>query len=198
MKKQVLAGALAASIAAVAIAGASLAYFTDEKAADNTFTVGNVKIELTEPSWNNGTDLGGFEVEAKDLYPGEAVAKDPTVKNVGANPAFVRIKVDMAENVKNVISFRTNYQDGISSDWEEYNGYYYYKGVLAVDETTDALFDQIVLSTSVENDQLVGTQNINVTAQAVQAQGAQTKWADVENMTVEQIAAWFATCGLDA
>lgn len=198
MKKQVLAGALAASIAAVAIAGASLAYFTDEKAADNTFTVGNVKIELTEPSWNNGTDLGGFEVEAKDLYPGEAVAKDPTVKNVGANPAFVRIKVDMAENVKNVISFRTNYQDGISSDWEEYNGYYYYKGVLAVDETTDALFDQIVLSTSVENDQLVGTQNINVAAQAVQAQSAQTKWADVENMTVEQIAAWFATCGLDA
>lgn len=198
MKKQVLAGTLAASIAAVAIAGASLAYFTDEKAADNTFTVGNVKIELTEPSWNNGTDLGGFEVEAEDLYPGEAVAKDPTVKNVGANPAFVRIKVDMAEDVKNVISFRTNYQDGISSDWEEYNGYYYYKGVLAVDETTDALFDQIVLSTSVENDQLVGTQNINVTAQAVQAQGAQTKWADVENMTVEQIAAWFATCGLDA
>ncbi len=198
MKKQVLAGALAASIAAVAIAGASLAYFTDEKAADNTFTVGNVKIELTEPSWNNGTDLGGFEVEAEDLYPGEAVAKDPTVKNVGANPAFVRIKVDMAEDVKNVISFRTDYQDGISSDWEEYNGYYYHKGVLAVDETTDALFDQIVLSTSVENDQLVGTQNINVTAQAVQAQGAQTKWADVENMTVEQIAAWFATCGLDA
>lgn len=198
MKKQVLAGALAASIAAVAIAGASLAYFTDEKVKDNTFNVGNVAIELTEPSWNNGTDLGGFEVEAKDLYPGEAVAKDPTVKNVGANPAFVRIKVDMAENVKNVISFRTDYQDGISSDWEEYNGYYYYKGVLAVNETTDALFDQIVLSTSVENDQLVGTQNINVTAQAVQAQGAQTKWADVENMTVGQIAAWFATCGLDA
>lgn len=76
MKKQVLAGALAASIAAVSIAGASLAYFTDAEEKDNVFTVGNVSIVLTEPQW----DVKGA-LEARDMYPCEAVAKDPTVTN---------------------------------------------------------------------------------------------------------------------
>ena len=38
------------ALSAIAIVGASLAYFTDTKSAENTFTVGNVKIQLLESS----------------------------------------------------------------------------------------------------------------------------------------------------
>ena len=41
---------LCLALAAVAVVGASLAYFTDKDAKTNTFTVGSVKIELLESS----------------------------------------------------------------------------------------------------------------------------------------------------
>ena len=47
MKKKILSICLVAVIAAMAIAGASLAYFTAEDSAENVFTVGNVAIDLT-------------------------------------------------------------------------------------------------------------------------------------------------------
>lgn len=49
MKKKILSIALVVAMVAVIAAG-SLAYFTDTKSAENTFTVGNVKIALLESS----------------------------------------------------------------------------------------------------------------------------------------------------
>ena len=57
MKKKLLVLGLCVALAAIAIAGASLAYFTDTKSATNTFTVGNVKIDLIE-SRNHRTGSG--------------------------------------------------------------------------------------------------------------------------------------------
>jgi len=48
MKKKIMAICLCVALLAVAVVGASLAYFTDTESAKNTFTVGNVKIELLE------------------------------------------------------------------------------------------------------------------------------------------------------
>jgi len=48
MKKQILAVSAVLGIAALALGAGTLAYFTDQKSATNTFTVGNVKIELLE------------------------------------------------------------------------------------------------------------------------------------------------------
>ena len=48
MKRKLIAICLCVALAAVAVVGASLAYFTDTKSATNTFTVGNVKIDLIE------------------------------------------------------------------------------------------------------------------------------------------------------
>ena len=50
MKKKITALCLCVALLAVAVVGASLAYFTDTKTATNTFTVGNVKIDLLESS----------------------------------------------------------------------------------------------------------------------------------------------------
>ena len=58
---------------AIAIAGASLAYFTDTKSATNTFTVGNVKINLIESKFHRtGSDNSG-----------DTSLPDPTAKAAG-------------------------------------------------------------------------------------------------------------------
>ena len=60
MKKKVTALCLCVALLAVAVVGASLAYFTDTKSATNTFTVGNVKIDLIESTYHReGNDNSG-------------------------------------------------------------------------------------------------------------------------------------------
>ena len=52
MKKKLIASFLCVALVAIAVVGASLAYFTDTKSATNTFTVGNVKIDLIESKYH--------------------------------------------------------------------------------------------------------------------------------------------------
>lgn len=49
-KKSILVVAIAVMLVAALVVGGTLAYFTDTKSATNTFTVGNVDIELLESS----------------------------------------------------------------------------------------------------------------------------------------------------
>lgn len=194
MRRKILALTLCVAMLAIAIVGGSLAYFFDSDAKTNTFTVGNVSIVLTEPNW----DKTGA-AEAADVYPGEALAKDPTVTNDGKNPCFVRISVTnldqfAAEFNGAQIVYRTDYVDNVlGTDWVKADdGYFYYSKVLNPGETTDALFDQIVIPKELINN--TATKDIVVTAYAVQAQGARPSFADVEKMTVSEIAEWMNTC----
>lgn len=91
MKKKITAIFLCVALVAIAVVGASLAYFTDTKSATNTFTVGSVKINLIEQQkGENG--LEAFALN-KTLVPGtsdkNAVSKIVTVKNTGNNDAWV-------------------------------------------------------------------------------------------------------------
>lgn len=210
MKKKILALCLVLALAVTAIGGATLAYFTDTDDATNEFTVGNVEIDLTEPKW----DEQGSK-DAPEVYPGEPLAKDPTVENIGKNPCFVRVSVsNLNQFVEKygedaMITLRTDYEDGKLGDgWVKHtDGYYYYTKPLVVKGTegeawnaglvskTDALFDQIVMPTQLTNN--AEAEAIEVIAQAVQAQGAKApNWAAVKGMSVEEIAAWFTTCGM--
>lgn len=205
MKKKILALCLVVALAATAIVGGTLAYFTDNDAKTNTFTVGNVDITLTEPNW-----AGSGSQDAPEVYPGEALAKDPTVTNSGANPCFVRIQVTGLDCLGNagMITYKTDYvANKLGDNWVKgTDGYFYYNTVLEVGATTDALFDQIVIPTTLENGDAKTEFNVVVTAEAVQAQGARPAWdkpdtkdplyPGVKQMTVAQIAAWFTTCGL--
>ncbi len=72
MKKKLTAIFLCVALVAIAVVGASLAYFTDTtENVQNTFTMGGVKIDLTEPEWNPD--------EVHKLMPGSTFAKDPTI-----------------------------------------------------------------------------------------------------------------------
>ena len=60
MKKKLTAIFLCVALVAIAIVGASLAYFTDTDEATNTFTVGNVSIDLIESRFHReGNDNSG-------------------------------------------------------------------------------------------------------------------------------------------
>lgn len=190
MKKKIISIALVVAMIAIIAAG-SFAYFTDTKQADNVFTVGNVKIDLTEPNW---TAEGSQD--APEAYAGEALKKDPTVTNTGKNPCFVRISVEGWDvlGADNKITYRTDYVDGKLGDkWVEHDGYFYYTEPLAVGAKTDALFDQIVIPTTVTNG-FDGSYDLVVKAEAVQAQGAKASWTAVQSMNVAEIAGWFDTC----
>lgn len=86
MKKKVTAIALAVCILAVAVIGATMAYFTDTDSKTNTFTFGKVDIDLTEKSIEDkekgvkagtvGTDGG---ITYPGVLPGLVYSKVPTV-----------------------------------------------------------------------------------------------------------------------
>lgn len=59
-KKTILVAAIAVMLVAALVVGGTLAYFTDTKSADNTFTVGNVSIKLIESTYHReGNDNSG-------------------------------------------------------------------------------------------------------------------------------------------
>ena len=92
-KKQTIIAAVVLML--VLLVGGLIAYFTDTETATNTFTIGNVDIELTEPNWSK-TDANNNNVPdaAENLMPGDEVTKDPTIKNIStANPAYVFAEV---------------------------------------------------------------------------------------------------------
>ena len=69
MKKKLLAMCLVVALAATAIIGGTLAYFTDTDKETNTFTAGGVKIDLIEQQGNeDGTGLVDY-VDGKTLMP---------------------------------------------------------------------------------------------------------------------------------
>lgn len=82
MKKKITAICLCIALVAIAVVGATLAYFTDTKTATNTFTMGDVKIKLDEANVNNPE---GDRVTSNEynVYPGAVVTKDPIVHNTG-------------------------------------------------------------------------------------------------------------------
>lgn len=96
-KKSILMAAIAVMLVAVLVVGGTLAYFTDTKSATNTFTMGNVSIDLKEQQkGENG--LEPFE-QNKQLVPGKsndgnAVSKIVTVTNTSKdNAAWVWVEL---------------------------------------------------------------------------------------------------------
>ncbi len=91
MKKKILALSMCIALAAIAIVGASLAYFTDTKSEKNTFTVGNVKIELLESQYHRvNAGKGNATGETEPLSGGYLWAADVDMQGTTQNtPNYV-------------------------------------------------------------------------------------------------------------
>ena len=181
MKKKIISLCLVAALAVVAIAGASLAYFTNRDAKTNTFTLGNVDIELNEENWAAPTAA----------VPDVEYAKDPVVTNIGENDAWIRVDVTLSDaeaftaaaEKHNITDLATIFADHDEEKWtlagtpvydDEANTLtysYYYNTVLAVGESTEALFTSVTIPAEFDNEDMkeIGADfTIDVTAHAIQ------------------------------
>ena len=171
---------------------------------------------VTIAAWKGEDDVAadaGFEFyvskeEAKEVYPGEALAKDPTVKNIGANPCLVRVKVEWPdeEKVAGDWNYRNEgYQVGqVNEGWyAAEDGYIYYLKALAAGDTTEKpAFTSVVVPTTLTNGDGETEYDIMVYAEAVQAQGVFASYSQVEEIDVatelETVQDFFAKAFADA
>jgi len=97
--------------------GATLAYLTDTESVTNTFTVGNVSIDLNETDVDgDGTKKNGYH-----LVPGQTYTKDPTVTiKANSEPSFVRMFVTV-QDYNDLLTICAEHHDGSAAT----NPYYF-------------------------------------------------------------------------
>ena len=93
MKKKILAFAVVFAMAAIAVVGGTMAYFTDTGAKSNVFTTGKVDITLKEKFEQNSKLLPATgSAQAETLKNG--IKKEVTVKNEDdSEEAYVRVHI---------------------------------------------------------------------------------------------------------
>ena len=184
MKKKIIALCLIVALAATAVIGGTLAYFTDTKEATNTFTVGGVSIELIEQQTSeNG--LVSFEQE-KPLVPGKsndgnAQSKIVTVKNTGANDAWVW--VDMLIPSALLSSENPTNQSYNALHYNEYGAFSkdYWNTNYGISETNSAVTDG-VFKASGEGFVPTNSDMVGISAETVW-----TNWEKVGTETIGEV-----------
>ena len=182
-----LTGTTAACVLVGALGiGGTIAYMTDNESVTNTFTVGKIDVDLTEPSYP-----GNDSPDVKDLVPNQEVQKDPKVTNVGVNDAIVFMSVEVPVKdvtlvkadgtkgakektelfwLKDASDTQGTYANHFSDQWMELtskgekdltagdtNTYVFaYKTAVAKDAATDSLFDKIQLKNVIEGEVTAG------------------------------------------
>lgn len=173
-----------------ALGGITLAMLTDSRTIVNTFTIGEVAIELHEPAWDAAV--------RHTTYPGRAFAKDPQITNTGENDAAVFLEVLIpraavrtysddapqylidAEEIE-LFTFTANDAhwllingdddvETITEGGKTYSRYVYgYSTEIVPNETTVPLFYSVVFANVVEGELQMDTPiNILIRAYAVQ------------------------------
>ena len=204
LKKKILAAGLAVCMAAIMVTGMTLAYFTDTADRVNTFTVGKVKIELTEPNWD--ADLNN-----KDLIPGKDIPKDPTITvATGSQMAYTFMKVQLSSDFMELLnSYVTEKQKTVTgyslanavNDWfysavqpkiMAVGSDYVILGVLSPKKAGDSVtyFDKVTVPEDVTQAMIKenGNYTITVTAYAIQAEGFYTGESEAEKQASRQAA----------
>lgn len=125
MKKKTLALVLALTLLVAGVVGGTLAWLTDQTAeVKNTFTVGDINIDLTETT----TDY--------KMVPGNTIAKDPTVTvKANSEACWLFVKVTESTDLKDFITYT------IANGWTKLQDGVYYREVpaSAADQTFSVL-----------------------------------------------------------
>ncbi len=179
------------------VVGGAVAYFTDTDSKTNTFTIGNVDIDLIEANWDE-TDTNSNNVPdaAENLVPGQSVTKDPVIRNIStSNDAYVFAKVEVPctteTSPRELFTYTTN------AGWTELSTeavactsggtathvYYYGTGgtlttlakassASSPTPTSSAVFSSVTLLNALTgNEGLTGNKNVVVTGYGIQTAG---------------------------
>ena len=195
-RKPLIAGIALALVAALGV-GATLAWLTDEESVTNTFTVGNVDIDLWEHDYvpETGELDMGKEVKANADYkmvPGTVLPKDPTVTiEGGSEDCWLFVKAEKTDNLDSFISYTVD-----PNNWTKLNGvegvYWCYAKDVTADRNVKVLLDgQVKVKDTVTKEMMDALEadgatlpQLTFTAYAVQMAGFDTAEA-----------AWSATFG---
>lgn len=176
-------------VVAVASVGGTIAWLTDKtEAVTNTFTVGDINIDLTEIAGKQ-TD-GSYKFK---MIPGNTIAKDPKVTvKAGSEACWLFVKIEKSSNLDSFITYSV---DEGNDKWTKLTGVtgvdnVYYREVAAV--TADTSFDvlksnQVTVKDTVTKEMMEGLKvegalqpTLTFTAYAVQKDNiadAATAWA---------------------
>lgn len=173
MKKKTLALVLALTLLVAGVVGGTLAWLTDRTAeVKNTFTVGDINIDLTETTRDY------------KMVPGNKLDKDPTVTvKANSEACWLFVKVTESENLDTFITY------AIAEGWTELQDGVYYREVPAsnADQTFSVLKgDAVTVKDTVTKEMLTadGFTNPTLTFKAYAIQKdhfttAAAAWAEV-------------------
>lgn len=194
---------------------ATIAYLTsDTEVVSNTFTVGNVEIDIRESNINEDpTDpdddyiYGGESQTYEDIVPNQTYAKDPTViVKAGSEPSYVRMFVTItksaafdevfADNNLNLADlfeynatnweYKNNVED-TAADTRTYEFWYKDVTVEGAEYALPALFTQVKVPGVLSNAELATLSGfqINIRAEAIQEAGFDNADAAFAALTAE-------------
>jgi len=126
MKKKIIILAICAALAAIAVIGSTMAYYTDSVAsAGNVIKAGNVDVKLivsdqditpngtqvTDNTYDESTQVKKANIT---ILPGFKLDEYAYIENTGTNDAYVRLRVLIPEKMINFIDFKKSidYNDG--------------------------------------------------------------------------------------
>ncbi|MGN1334479.1 MAG: SipW-dependent-type signal peptide-containing protein [Anaerovoracaceae bacterium] len=167
MKKKTLTVALAVVLVLCCAVGATLAWLTDTTdPVTNTFTVGDINIDLTETTNNY------------KMVPGNTIAKDPTVTvEAGSEACWLFVKVEESANFGSFLAY------SIADGWTALEGqtgvYYREVAAPATDQEFAVLKDnQVTVKNTVTKEMLTAENfaypTLTFTAYAVQKDNVAT------------------------
>ena len=219
MKKKILVVALVVCLMAMSIASATMAYFTDTDQVNNVFTTGKVDIQLTQAMVQvEAANAAGTEnivkvqpetrqtftelkySDIRTLYPGQTVACDPRIENVGSETAYVAAKITISgmgtlitANGDSVKAFLANGQLNTTGNWVAYeakaNGdvvvyvivarsLVKYAGDADATDYNAVLFDTVKIPATWGNTEMTECADLNITVEAYATQ--QVGFADAK------------------
>lgn len=172
------------------IAGGTLAYFTDNKTAVNTITMGDVAIDLEEPRY----EAENPNREVTNITPNQSIDKDPTITLQGdSENAYIRAKIEI---IGDGFTLPAGYSDeleaniNIQNGWVKSGEYYYYNEILTQEKSIQ-LFDKVRIPETWGGEMANKSIKVNVTAEAIQADNF-TPTRNADGM----ITGWFMSDGI--
>lgn len=204
MNKKVQA-LVVSGVLTVGVIGGTLAWFTSQDKATNTFNTAS----------NNGENGKGIKIveefeKPENMLPGDNVNKDVQVSNTATYDQFIRVKfiprfvelgkdsngkevrtpiterkasdgtMHQLDTTKIILKFTERLKtDGSNGSWiEGKDGYYYYMGKVAPEKWTNTLLDSVTLDKNSGNDYIGLGFDIDVEADSTQASNdAHKDWA---------------------
>lgn len=200
MKKKLLIMSVAMVLVCAFAVGMTIAYLTSTDSVVNTFTVGNVQIQLDEAGVDEygvpqGSPAPRVSRNTYKLIPGHTYTKDPTVTVLsGSESSYIKMTVTFSKSRELDAIFAPTGAD-LTSIFKGYDSTnwickgntedasantrtyeFWYKEAVAAptaDVALDALFDSITVPGNINNDQLktIAGMTITVNAYAIQADG---------------------------